>query len=73
MKDLNNIQQALDALALALPKGFHWPKPLRLASERACRSVSRIEARTKHKTACWVSQVYNGLLICHRVAKETGC
>lgn len=51
MKDLDNIQQALDALALALPNGFHWPKPLRLAYERACRSVSRIEARQKHKPA----------------------
>lgn len=51
MKDLDNIQQALDALALALPEGFHWPKPLRLAYERACRSVSRIEAQAKHKPA----------------------
>lgn len=47
MKDLKDIQQTLDALALAYPKDFHWPKPLRSSYEQACRSLARMAAQSQ--------------------------
>lgn len=49
MKDVENIQRALDALALALPKDFHWPKPMRSSYEQACRSLTRMAAQLQAK------------------------
>lgn len=42
LKELTSIQSALDALALALPKGFKWPAPLRASYESACETLTQL-------------------------------
>lgn len=41
--DFDSISEALDALAMALPDGFHWPQPLRARYERAHQILIRLK------------------------------
>lgn len=42
MKELDEVQQALDNVALALPDGFVWPVKLRREYEKACRNIVKL-------------------------------